>query len=338
MKTRIRLLSALMALVMLSLCGATLAEDIDLTGMTTLELRTLRDRIDAEIAENHTPSQAEKEEALAAVKAYVDAAFQEHGATVTWPWLDYTYTRDGSVIGVQTTIDFSQGGSSASAKLNAEVTFTDGDCAVTYLAIGDEVLLARAETRSMPAEPEVTAAPKPTKTPKPAPTATKKPSRTPRPKATATPRPKATATPRPTKTPRPTPTPVKRDGYGVGETAVYKNIRYTVTGWRESRGSSWNSPDSGNIYVLVSFQIENNSSEDLSLSTLLYFDGYCDDYSLDYSFGAAMEEKGSLDGTIARGKKVKGEYGVEVPKDWKTIEITITPGWFEDTLTFYIDK
>lgn len=71
------------------------------------------------------------------------------------------------------------------------------------------------------------------------------------------------------------------------------------------------------------------------------FYAYADDYALNYSLSATIEaESGSqLDGTIAPGKKMKGEIGYEVPADWSNIEIHFTDNvWSSSDFVFEINK
>ena len=65
--------------------------------------------------------------------------------------------------------------------------------------------------------------------------------------------------------------------------------------------------------------------------------GYCDGYSLDYSFSAVLATSHQMDGSIPAGKKMQGQIAYEVPKDWKEIEIHITPNyWTGDKLVFLV--
>ena len=74
--------------------------------------------------------------------------------------------------------------------------------------------------------------------------------------------------------------------YGVGDTAEVKDVKVTFVGITESEGITYLEPEDGNIYVLCEFEIENNSSKELSVSSMLSFDAYCDDYSCTISLGA----------------------------------------------------
>lgn len=123
----------------------------------------------------------------------------------------------------------------------------------------------------------------------------------------------------------------------IGEAADLKNVVVTLTDVWESTGSQFNTPTSGNVFVLCEFEIENNTQSEINVSSLMSFSAYCDDYSLNYSLGAAMERgnKNQLDGQIAAGKKMNGVIGYEVPTDWKELEIHFTPDvWFGNDIVF----
>ena len=42
-----------------------------------------------------------------------------------------------------------------------------------------------------------------------------------------------------------------KDTFGLMETAEMNDIQVTMTNYKESAGSEWNSPASGNVFVLV---------------------------------------------------------------------------------------
>lgn len=132
-----------------------------------------------------------------------------------------------------------------------------------------------------------------------------------------------------------------KGAYGLMETAQANNIKVTMTKYEESSGHEWNVPSSGNIFVLVEFEIENNSTSDLAVSSIMSFDAYVDNYSVNYSFGALMEksDETQLDGTVASGKKMRGWIGWEVPADWSELEVHFTDNvWFGDDIKFLINK
>lgn len=126
-----------------------------------------------------------------------------------------------------------------------------------------------------------------------------------------------------------------------GETAELNGVRVTMTSYEESNGGDYNKPSDGNVFVIAEFEIENNTDGELNISSMLSFEAYADDYSLNYSIGALMakQDANQLDGTIAAGKKMKGVIGYEVPSDWHNIEIHFTDDvWSNNKFIFEIDK
>lgn len=129
--------------------------------------------------------------------------------------------------------------------------------------------------------------------------------------------------------------------FTVGETAELNDIQVTMVNYEENNGSDFNKPTSGNVFLLVNFEITNNSDSELTISSIMSFDAYADDYSLNYSLGAMIEKPNSsqLDGTIAPGKKMNGWIGYEVPSDWKNVEIRFTDNvWSDNEFVFNINK
>ncbi|MBO5837227.1 MAG: DUF5067 domain-containing protein [Oscillospiraceae bacterium] len=118
--------------------------------------------------------------------------------------------------------------------------------------------------------------------------------------------------------------------FKVGEIAELKDVLVKFVGFTESSGSKYNKPKDNHIFVLCEFEIANNSDDELAISSMLSFKGYCDDYTCEYSLGALLEkdDKNQLDGTVAAGKKMKGVIGYEIPKDWKELEIQFTPDFW----------
>ena len=128
--------------------------------------------------------------------------------------------------------------------------------------------------------------------------------------------------------------------YQLGEVATIDDIDVTLLNIYESNGSTYNKPSAGNIFVLCEFLVENNSKKELDISSMLCFSAYCDDYSCDTSFSAELEAENmqTLDGSIAKGKKMKGVVGFELPNDWKVLEIHFTPDfWSSGKLMFAVN-
>lgn len=124
----------------------------------------------------------------------------------------------------------------------------------------------------------------------------------------------------------------EKTSFAIGDQVELNGVVVSLDSVTESEGSTFNTPADGQIFVLCQFTIENNSSKEINISSLLCFDTYCDDYSCSYSLGAQMAAGGQsgLDGTIAGGKKMVGVIGYEVAKDWKELEIHFTPDFWSN--------
>ncbi len=136
-------------------------------------------------------------------------------------------------------------------------------------------------------------------------------------------------------------TPAKTETtFGLNETAVFKNLQFTALEFEESEGENFFVPDEGNVFIGIKFEIKNISNKEQSVSTILLFEGYADDVKCSYSISAACAfSEGSLDGTIAPGKKLVGWYALEVPKNWQEIELEIASDWLSNNkATFIFEK
>ena len=125
--------------------------------------------------------------------------------------------------------------------------------------------------------------------------------------------------------------------FSVGETAELHGVTVTLVNVTISEGSGFNRPTEGNVFVICEFEIANNSDREITVSTMMSFEAYCDDYTCTFSLGALMEKenKNQLDGTVAPGKKFNGVVGYEVPVDWKELEVVFTPDFWRGTeITF----
>ena len=124
--------------------------------------------------------------------------------------------------------------------------------------------------------------------------------------------------------------------FAVGDVVSLKDIEVTFVSCTESSGKGYYTPDSGNVFLFCEFAIENKSNKDISVSSIMSFEAYVDDYSTNMSMtGTLAADKGQMDGTVAAGKKMSGVIGYEVPADWKTLEIRFTPDfWSGNDITF----
>lgn len=115
--------------------------------------------------------------------------------------------------------------------------------------------------------------------------------------------------------------------YGIGDRQQDDGVAVTLNDVYEVEGNIIMEPADGNVYVLCDFTIENNTRDDLIVSSVLCFEAYFDDFAVEYSIGAlsSMDASMQLDSTLAPGKKIKGVVGYEVPEDWSDVEISYQP-------------
>lgn len=114
--------------------------------------------------------------------------------------------------------------------------------------------------------------------------------------------------------------------FQLGDVVELDDVTVSFLDVITSTGSDFAKPEAGNVFVLCEFEIANNSDEELSVSSMMSFEAYCDGYACDYSLSALLVKgnKGQLDGTVAAGKKMKGVIGYEVPSDWTELEVHYT--------------
>ena len=127
--------------------------------------------------------------------------------------------------------------------------------------------------------------------------------------------------------------------YGVGDTVESDGVEVTLVSAEENTGADYITPADGSVFVALEFEIVNNSQQDISVSSLASFEAYCDDYSVSQSLtGATLyDDKGTLDGSVATGKRLSGAIVYEVPADWRQLEVTFTPSvWVDRSVTFTV--
>lgn len=131
--------------------------------------------------------------------------------------------------------------------------------------------------------------------------------------------------------------------FQVGETVSLKDVNVTLVSSVESAGSEYVKPDDGKEFLILEFNIENNSSKDINISSAANFEAYCDDYSLNQDIlgqqAPEAEGKTQLDGSVASGKKMNGIIVYQVPTDFKSFEINVAPDfWSTKDIKYVINK
>lgn len=129
--------------------------------------------------------------------------------------------------------------------------------------------------------------------------------------------------------------------YYLNETASVDKVDVTLTKYNESAGNEFLYPTDGNVFLLCEFEIVNNSSSDLNISSLASFTSYCDGYAVNLDLSALSSDGNvkSLDGTIAPGKKLSGYLAYQVPQNWQELEVNFKPNaWNDKSIKFIASK
>ena len=128
--------------------------------------------------------------------------------------------------------------------------------------------------------------------------------------------------------------------FSVGDRVELGGVVVTLVNVSESTGGNYMTPESGKVFVICEFNIENNSASDIAVSSLMSFEAYIDDYSTMMDLSATVSSnKPQLDGTVAASKKMNGIIGYSADKGWQELEIRFTPDfWSGSDIIFSYTK
>lgn len=122
-------------------------------------------------------------------------------------------------------------------------------------------------------------------------------------------------------------TKTETETYKIGDSVKAGNLIFTVNSTRTDEGSDFIKPKDGHIYHIVDVTVENAGDKSETVSSLMMFklldsDGY------NYSVTFGPETKGSVDGEISPGRKIRGELVFEIPEEATGLELQIDPTVF----------
>ncbi|MCI7158450.1 MAG: DUF4352 domain-containing protein [Flintibacter sp.] len=119
--------------------------------------------------------------------------------------------------------------------------------------------------------------------------------------------------------------------FGVGEPVEMDNIVVTLESVTENSGGNYMTPTDGKVFVVCEFTIDNQSEQDIAVSSMLSFNAYIDDYASPLNLSSMLStNQTQLDGTIVAGKKMNGVVGYEADPGWQNIEIRFTADFWSD--------
>ena len=134
-----------------------------------------------------------------------------------------------------------------------------------------------------------------------------------------------------------------KNHYSLGDTAEIDDFQITFKNTSTSAGNETIIPGDGKAFLICELQITNNSDEEISISSLMDIEAYCDDYlvSEDLS-GLSLPEaegKNEFNGSVAPGDSLEGILIYQVPENFSTFELMIAPDfWSGETIKFFIQR
>lgn len=134
-----------------------------------------------------------------------------------------------------------------------------------------------------------------------------------------------------------------KNHYSLGDTAEIDDFQITFKNTSTSAGNETIIPGDGKAFLICELQITNNSNEEISISSLMDIEAYCDDYlvSEDLS-GLSLPEaegKNEFNGSVALGDSLEGILIYQVPENFSTFELMIAPDfWSGETVKFFIQR
>jgi hypothetical protein len=93
-------------------------------------------------------------------------------------------------------------------------------------------------------------------------------------------------------------------------------------------------PEDGFTYWRTEFEIENISDTDQTISSMMSWECYADDYSMEQSW----IEDDVIDATLSPGKKVKGAMYFVVPVDAEEIIVEFETNFWSETKVVFVAK
>ncbi|MBY0755499.1 DUF4352 domain-containing protein [Clostridium sardiniense] len=112
----------------------------------------------------------------------------------------------------------------------------------------------------------------------------------------------------------------KTETFKIGDTIEVKDFKIKVNKISVDNGGKIIKPEDGNEFVKVDVTVENISSEEKTVSSILMFK-VVDKDGRECKQAITENQNGQLDGKVAPGRKITGEYAVQAPKGEKGLEL-----------------
>ncbi len=122
------------------------------------------------------------------------------------------------------------------------------------------------------------------------------------------------------------------NNFKVGDIVETEEVKIKYLSAKEHK-EKYLEPKDGYMYYRMEFEFENIGDSEVTVSSLIDWECYADDYAMEQSWVG----DDILDATIGAGKKAKGAIYYEIPKDAKKVYLEYaTSYWTEDKIIFEI--
>ena len=118
-------------------------DDLDLLLLSTEEVEEFQERVNDEIKNNHRPVSKVETKILELTKAEVERQLGDSKTDLSWPWLDYTYTREWDYYTLKTSVTAKGNKGKYNYNVDASAYPEDGEYVLFYLSIGNDVIIDR---------------------------------------------------------------------------------------------------------------------------------------------------------------------------------------------------
>ena len=138
---RILILIVIASLFLYSFGSAEVSQ-LNLSRTSREELLQFMDEISSVIDLYHSTSSNLESELLGRVKTSVESYFDKKDISVSWPWFDYSYSRDGDLYTVSTHVEYRDSNNKKQEpNVYSELFSVDDNIQIYYLTIGNEAII-----------------------------------------------------------------------------------------------------------------------------------------------------------------------------------------------------
>lgn len=120
----------------------------------------------------------------------------------------------------------------------------------------------------------------------------------------------------------------QKTSFKVGETAKYNDVELTAAKVEKSKGSEYDSPKSGNEFVIVTVKYKNDGKENISYNPYDFKMKNSKGQIISQSFTTVNQKDALNSGDLAPGGEIEGTIAFEEPKGDKGLVLQYTGNIF----------